>query len=449
MTNISIPAGTGPAVSGRTIAGHPAGLAFLFMTELWERFSYYGMRALLVYYMTKHLLIPQAEASNIYGIYTALVYFTPLFGGILADRVFGQHKMVLAGGILMALGHFLMAWESLFYVALGFIILGNGAFKPNISTQVGNLYPEGDPRRDRAFSIFYVGINIGAFLAPLVCGYLGETVGWHYGFGAAGVGMVIGLITYIAGRKYLPPDNLAREKAAHVEHEPLHKGDWEAIGALILISFFTIFFWATYEQQGNTIALWADTNTDRVIALGSWSWEVPASWFQSVNPFMIFAFTPFMVALWANQSAKGREPTTVSKMAIGCFLVGISYLVMIGAAWDYAANGPTNMLWLVGFLAILTIGELYLSPIGLSLFSKVAPTKYVSLLFGVWFLSSFFGNYAAGWLGSYWEVWSKETFFFVMFLISAGAGLGILVFNKPLKRIIASRSASEARGGAH
>src|SRR5579872_4552331 len=269
--------------------GHPKGLAFLFTTEMWERFSYYGMRALLVLYMTKYVLLPghagvlglpwvksalesvfgpldvQPLSSQIYGFYTALVYLTPIFGGLLADRVLGQRRTVVIGAALMAIGHFLMAVEQLLLVALFLLILGNGAFKPNISTQVGGLYAPGDHRRDRAYSIFYVGINVGAFLAPLVCGTLGERAGWHYGFAAAGVGMLIGLSIYLYAAPLLPPDELQKTKAAHAERRPLTRVEWRGIAALLALFIPTALFWATYEQAGNTIVLWADANTDRAI----------------------------------------------------------------------------------------------------------------------------------------------------------------------------------------
>src|SRR5580700_11317014 len=277
------------------IFGHPRGLTFLFTTEMWERFSYYGMRSLLVLYITKYLLLGrraegtlglsglkngleavfgpldvQPLSSQIYGLYTALVYLTPIFGGLLADRVLGQRRTVIIGAILMAIGHFLMAVEQLFLFALGALILGNGAFKPNISTQVGGLYAPGDPRRDRAFSIFYVGINVGAFLAPLVCGTLGEMLGWHYGFAAAGVGMLIGLAIYLYAMPLLPPDELQKAKAGRVERKPLDRDEWRAVVALLVLFLPNTLFWATYEQQGNTIALWADANTDRTLpATGS------------------------------------------------------------------------------------------------------------------------------------------------------------------------------------
>src|SRR5262249_240330 len=323
------------------IFGHPRGLAYLFTTEMWERFSYYGMRALLVLYMVKYLFTPQSSAevlglasfkhglefvfgplapqplaSQIYGFYTGLVYLTPILGGLLAARVPGEGRTVIMGATLMAIGHFMMAFEHLFLVALSFLILGNGAFKPNISTQVGSLYPPGDRRRDRAFSIFYVGINLGAFLAPLVCGTLGEELGWHYGFAAAGVGMTIGLAIYLHALPTLPPDDFTRRSSP--EKQALSRQERRAIWALLALWLPVMLFWATYEQQGNTIALWADQYTDRSINLGFWRGEIPTTWFQAVNPFMIFAFTPFIVALWRWQDA--GEPSTVTKMAIGCLL---------------------------------------------------------------------------------------------------------------------------------
>jgi len=291
-----------PAESARggELFGHPRGLTYLFTTEMWERFSYYGMKALLVFYMVKHLLQPeraqaviglaelktglefvfgpleiQPLSSHIFGLYTGLVYLTPVLGGYLADRVLGQRRMVIIGASLMAAGHFMMAFEPLFLLALLTLILGNGAFKPNISTQVGTLYAPGDPRRDRAFSIFYVGINLGAFLAPLLCGTLGETLGWHYGFGAAGIGMTIGLAIYLYASRTLPPDPLALRQPGPAQ--PFGRDEWRAMGALILLALPVTFFWATYEQQGNTIALWADGYTDRTINLLVWAGQSRAN----------------------------------------------------------------------------------------------------------------------------------------------------------------------------
>jgi POT family proton-dependent oligopeptide transporter len=442
--------------SGRDLFGHPKGLSVLFATEMWERFSYYGMRALLVLYMVKYLLQPgtvdtvigfgavrtalealfgplgvQPLASQIYGFYTGLVYLTPILGGLLADRVWGHRRTIVTGAILMAIGHFMMAVESLFLFALLALILGNGCFKPNISSQVGNLYAPGDRRRDRAYSLFYVGINLGAFLAPLVCGTLGERAGWHYGFGASGVGMLIGLAIYLIGTRHLPPDD--RHKASAAERPRLDRGEWGAVGALFLISVFVTFFWATYEQQGNTIALWADANTDRSIALLGWQAEIPTTWFQAFNPFMIFAFTPFVVALWARQAQRGREPSTVTKMALGCLVVALGNLVMVGAAWT-TGDGKASWLWLLVYFAFVTLGELYVSPIGLSLVSKAAPRSILSMMMGVWLATSFAGNFIAGWLGSFWSVMDKATFFLMIAAIAAAAGLAIFAFNRPLTR---------------
>jgi POT family proton-dependent oligopeptide transporter len=439
------------------VLGHPRGLTFLFATEMWERFSYYGMRALLVLYMVRYLLLPehgddviglaqlktflesisgpltpQPLASHIYGLYTGLVYLTPLIGGIVADRVLGQHRTIIIGAALMALGHFMMAFEPLFLIALTTLILGNGAFKPNMSAQVGGLYAPGDHRRDRAYSIFYVGINLGAFLAPLVCGTLGEEIGWHYGFAAAGVGMTIGLVTYLYAMPSLPPDALHQAIATHHEKQPLTGAEFRAVLAVIALFLPVTLFWATYEQQGTTIALWADDHTDRTIDLFVWHGEIPTTWFQAFNPFMIFAFTPLVIALWARQAKRGREPSTVIKMSIGCFLCALSYVIMAGAAW-VAAGDSASWLWLFAFFVVITIGELYLSPIGLSLVSKVAPARMVSMLMGVWLATSFIGNFLAGYLGSFWATMDKVQFFLMIAAIVAFAGLVILTFNRPLK----------------
>jgi POT family proton-dependent oligopeptide transporter len=431
--------------------GHPRALTYLFATEMWERFSYYGMRALLVLYMVKYLLdpqhagqvlglgpfrnalefvfgplAPQPLASQIYGFYTGLVYLTPIFGGLLADRVLGARRTVILGAALMAIGHFMMAFEHLFLFALGFLILGNGAFKPNISTQVGRLYAPGDRRRDRAFSIFYVGINLGAFLAPLVCGTLGEELGWHYGFAAAGVGMTSGLIIYLAATPTLPKDSFAKRETAAV---PMGREAWLSIGALMVLMLPVSLFWGTYEQQGNIIALWASEYTDRHL-FGA---EIPVTWFQAFNPFMIFAFTPFIVALWRRQGA--REPSTVAKMAIGCFLNAAAYLVMVAAAWT-AGGAPASWLWLLGYFVVITIGELYVSPVGLSLVTKVAPLHLLSMMMGVWLSTSFIGGFLAGYLGTSWSSMSKTDFFLMLAIISAAAGLMIALLNRPLRSIL-------------
>ena len=430
--------------------GHPRGLTFLFATEMWERFSYYGMRALLVLYMVKYLLQPAAVgsvlglasfraaleivfgpldlqplASQIYGFYTGLVYLTPIAGGLLADRVLGRRRTVILGAALMAVGHFMMAFEHLFLFALGVLILGNGAFKPNISTQVGALYAPGDRRRDRAFSIFYVGINLGAFLAPLVCGTLGEELGWHYGFAAAGVGMTTGLVIYLFAAPALPRESFA--KAA--PRQAAERTAWQPIVALLLLFVPVSLFWGIYEQQGNTIVLWASDYTDRHL----FGWDIPVTWFQALNPFMIFAFTPFIVALWRIQAA--REPSTVAKMAIGCFLASLAYLLLVAAAF-LSGGGQASWLWLFVYFVALTIGELYLSPTSLSLVTKVAPASLLSMIMGVWLATSFVGGFLAGYLGTFWSGMSKDHFFLMLAAIAASAGLAIALLHRPLRAVL-------------
>ena len=444
-----------PPTHGRRIGvagelfGQPKGLAFLFTTEMWERFSYYGMRALLVLYMTKYLLISdragtvrglagiksalealfgplgaQPLSSHIYGFYTALVYLTPIFGGLLADRVLGQRRTVVIGATLMAIGHFMMAVEQLFLFALLVLILGNGAFKPNISTQVGGLYAPGDHRRDRAYSIFYVGINIGAFLAPLVCGTLGEKAGWHYGFAAAGVGMLIGLAIYLYALPLLPPDELQKAKATAAVTTRFGRREWRSIMAIVVLFIPVALFWGTYEQQGNTIALWADANTDRTVALFGLNAEIPTTWFQAFNPFLIFVFTPFVIALWTRQAARGLEPSTITKMSLGCFGVALAYCIMAAAAWN-AGEAKASWSWLFAFFVVVTIGELYLSPVGLSLVTKIAPLRILSMMMGVWLATSFVGGFLAGWLGSFWSRMAKPEFFLLIAAIAALAGAAI------------------------
>ena len=454
-----------PVSARAELFGHPRGLTFLFTTEMWERFSYYGMRSLLVLYMTKFLLLEdhssnviglpklhralesvfghldvQPLSSQIWGLYTGLVYFTPIFGGLLADRVLGQRRTVVIGAVLMAIGHFMMASEQLFLFALLALILGSGCFKPNISTQVGGLYAPGDPRRDRAFSIFYVGINFGAFLAPLVCGTLGEGFGWHYGFAAAGVGMVIGLCVYLYALPSLPPDEMHKAHSAQLAHKPLDPNERRAVWALLALFVPNTLFWAAYEQMGNTIILWGDAYTDRSLdpthLLGATA-QLPTTWFLAVNPFMIFAFTPFVVALWARQAARGTEPATITKMALGCFGVCAAYLIMVAAALNAGVGSASadaagavaphkaSWLWLFAYFVVITLGELYLSPVGLSFVTKVAPARLISLMMGVWLATSFTGGFLSGYIGSFWSRMDKPEFFLLVAGVAAVAGVMI------------------------
>jgi len=449
------------AARSREFLGHPLGLSILFGTEMWERFSYYGMRALLILYLTKYLLLPghaetvwgydgvkstfewmfgplevQPLSSLIYGLYTGLVFFTPLPGGWIADRWLGQKRVVIIGIIMMAIGHFMMAFEALLFVALTILVIGVGVFKPNTTSQVGSLYAPGDHRRDRAYSVFYVGINVGAFLAPLVCGTLGEEVGWHFGFAAAGVGMLIALAVYLIGFDTLPEDELTKAKAAHHTRQPLTREERRAVLILILLCIPITLYWACYEQQGNTIALWAADNTDRTVDLYFWRGEMPATWIQSFNPFMIFAFTPFVLALWARQARAGSEPSSVSKMMQGCLYMAAANLIMVVAALLAGETGKSSWLWLFVYSAVLTVGEIYLSPISLSLYSKAAPPQILSTMMAVNFIPNFLGGgFLQGWLGTFWSVMSKADFFLMIAAISAVAAVMVWAFEKPLKPI--------------
>lgn len=440
----------------KTLLGHPAGLFVLFFTEMWERFSYYGMRALLVLYMVDYLIKNvrdgtvhvvgfltlqsgieavfgpqniQPLASQIYGIYTALVYLTPLFGGMIADRLLGQRKTVVIGAILMAIGQFFLAAESMFLVGLFFLIMGNGCFKPNLATQVGGLYPPGDPRMDRAYSIYYMGVNLGAFLAPLVCGTLGQKYGWSYGFAAAGVGMVCGLIFYLWGQKFLAEDHLTRGKKTHKEKVPLTSAEWKVIIALMVLVIVNAFFWAVYEQQGNTLQIFADRNADWHV----FGFEMPSTWFQAVNPMFIFGLTPVLISFWGWQSRQKKEPGSITKMAMGCSLLGLSFIPLIYIAHGLGETERISFLWLVGSTLILTVGELYLSPIGQSLVAQVAPPSLVSMLMGMWFLSNFIGNYLTGYLGTFYEKMPRDLFFVMLGGLGLAAGLAIFALGKPLR----------------
>lgn len=448
--------------------GHPRGLFILFLTEMWERFSYYGMRALLVLYMTNELLVnadkgetvfgyqtlkswiagflqftgfpgeitTQVLSSQLYGFYTGFVYLTPFFGGILADKVFGQKKTVYIGGILMTIGHFLMASQQFFFLALLFLILGNGCFKPNISTQVGSLYKQGDPRRDSAFTLFYMGINLGAFFSPFICGTLGQKVGWHWGFGAAGVGMIIGLIVYHFGRHLLPEDYFNRVHEKHEEHKPFTANEWGRIFALVFLCTICVVFWSVYEQQGNTLQLWADQNTDWTF----FGFEMPSSWYQAFNPFFIFTMAPLLDKFWMRQSKKGTEPTTTSKMGIGCIFLGLAFVIMIlGAKQMGTADAKLSIWWLIATTWVFTIGELYFSPIGLSLVTKVSPARIVSMMMGMWFLSSFLGNYLSGYIGGYYETMTKEAFFTLLLVLGVGSGLIFIAVRKPMEKMMVTR----------
>ncbi|HUO92536.1 MAG TPA: peptide MFS transporter [Rhizomicrobium sp.] len=443
-----------------TLFGHPRGLTFLFSTEMWERFSYYGMRAILVYSLVNYLLLHptvdtmigyhalkrglelvfnaghplalQPLSSNIYGTYTAFVYLTPVFGGMIADRWIGQRYSVIIGGIIMALGEFALMLPSTFLIGLLLIITGNGFFKPNISTQVGNLYKAGDSRIDRAYSIFYVGINVGATFSPLVCGSLGDAYGYHWGYGAAGIGLIVALIVYLSALRTLPADRIGRIKAQVTEKKPLTGEDWKAVIALVLLVIPGSLFWAAYEQQGNTISLFAQDLTDKHLIPGLINWQIPAAWFQAFNPAMIVAFTPLVVGFWGWQSKRGKEPSVLTKMALGNFMLALSYVIM-AAAMYFSGAGQIFWLWLFFYFAVITMGELYFSPIGLALTARVAPAQVLSMMMGFWFMTNFFGNLLQGYIGSYYSSMSKSSFFLLCAAVGAVAGVIFWLFNFPLK----------------
>jgi POT family proton-dependent oligopeptide transporter len=441
--------------------GHPKGLFVLFFTETWERFSYYGMRALLVLYMMQHLfakiesgepvygyntlksmieavygqLANQAMASQIYGIYTSLVYLTPVFGGIIADKFIGQKKSVYCGGILMAIGHLLMASEPFFLLALFFLILGNGFFKPNISTQVGSLYAEGDDRRDRAFLIFYMGVNLGAFFSPFICGTLGQKVGWHWGFSAAGVGMLIGLLVYHFGQKHLghsPHEKFEEETKAEKQNAPFTADDYKRIVALVLVCAVTIAFWGVYEQQGNTLQVLADQKADWDV----FGWTMPSTWLQSFNPFLIFVLTPIMSKIWGWQSKRHKEPGSIMKMAMGCAIMGLGFFLLMLILHLLPAGAKTHWIWLFVCTFFFTVGEIYLSPIGLSFVTKVSPARIVSTMMGIWLLSSFFGNYLAGSLGMLYEKMGEQSFMGLMGVLSFVGAVILFGMSKALHKTV-------------
>ena len=444
------------AAPEKTWLGHPRGLTVLFGTEMWERFSYYGMRALLVLYLVKYLLLPghvehvwlypqiktfydgmfgtlstQQYSSWIYGTYTGLIYASPLLGGWIADNYLGQRKTAIIGIVGMAFGHFMMAFEGLLFPALTILIIACGFFKTNTTSQVGMLYAPGDARRDRAYSIYYVGTNVGAFIAPLVCGTLGELVGWHYGFGAAGIGMLIALAIYLAGWNTLPADGL-KQKTVH-EKKPLNREEWKSVLALIATVLPLSLWWACYEQQGNIIALFADANTDRRLIPGLIDWQIPVTWFQAFNPFMIFAFTPFLLSLWTRQARDLKEPNSMYKIVLGCGLQALSYVLIAWAAWS-GGTGVISWLWLAAYFALVTLGEIYLSPIAQSLYSKVSPLRIVSLMMAVQFIPNFIGGgFLQGYLGTWWEGMSHYSFFLVIAAISLVAGVMILLLERPLR----------------
>lgn len=446
----------------RTFFGHPIGLSSLFATEMWERFSYYGMRALLVLYLTAEYAkggfgMAELDAFTIYGIFTGLVYVTPIIGGILADKVLGQRKTIYIGGLTMAIGQFMLASSgivtnlslrhSLFFTGLGILILGNGFFKPNISTMVGELYDNSDPRKDGGFTIFYMGINLGAFLSPLIAGKLGEQVAWQYGYMAAGIGMIVGTVwfflrSHTLGHIGMPPAvKTERNRLALKDWGSIliyvvsivtaifaiihgwgkipteisswiikvvavlgfgylvfsivkgtnGKTEWSRVGVIIVLALFNIFFWSGFEQAGTTFNIFARDNTQRMIG----NWEIPATWFQSVNAIFIVMFAPLFSILWAKLDKRKLNPNTPMKFGWGMLLLSIGFVIMAFANQKAQGNTLVSPMWLVMVFMLHTFGELCLSPIGLSMVTKLSPPKMVSTMMGVWMFSFAAGNIVA------------------------------------------------------
>jgi len=422
---------------------HPKGLYILFFTEMWERFSYYGMRAILTLYMYSQatgnnpgLGWDEAFALSIYGWYTMAVYVMSIPGGIIADRWLGQKKTVLFGGILLIFGHSILAIDAIWAFATGLtlIVLGVGGLKPNISTMVGGLYREGDPRRDHGFTVFYIGINVGAFLASLVVGGVGELYGWHYGFGLAGIGMFLGMLVFFYGQKYLknvgePPTKKNETKSAL--KTSLTKIEKDRMVVLFLSFIIIIAFWAAFEQAGGLMNIYTDSKVDKML-LG---WEIPTSWFQSLNPFFIMVFGTLVATFWLKRQRSNKEASTLFKMAIGTMIMGTGFLMMSGASLQAASAGKAGMYWLIVAYLLHTIGELCASPTALSFITKLAPVKYGSLMMGSYFAATGIGNKVAGLLGESASHAGELQIFTGIFIFTAIFGILLLVFLKKLKAL--------------
>ena len=433
--------------------GHPRGLSTLFFTEMWERFSYYGMRAFLILYMVAPaasggLGFADADAASIYGTYTGSAWGASILGGLVADRLLGQYRSVLIGGAIIALGHFTLAFRALpfFYTGLALIVLGTGLLKPNVSTLVGSLYERGDARRDAGFSIFYMGINLGAFIGPLIAGYLAQRVDWHVGFAAAGVGMTLGLVQYVLGRNRLTPalDRLAAtpRPVASATARTQSTGsagalgftasEWKRIGAIVVFFIVAILFWGAYEQAGSTLNLFADRYT-RLDVLGL---SFPSSWFQSVPPIFVILLAPMFAWVWLRLGP--REPSVPAKFALGLFFMAMSFLVLVpaGAMAQSGEGVRVSPWWLVVSYMVSELGELCLSPVGLSAVTKLAPVKIVGMMMGVWFLSNAFGNKLAGWAAGFFSTTPLVTLFGTVTAVLLATALVMFALVRPMRRLM-------------
>jgi len=386
----------------RTLFGHPPGLTVLFTTQMWAEFSFFGLQALLVYYMTKELGFSQAKSSLIYGAYGGAAFFSPFFGGLIADRWLGRTASVIIGATMMMAGHFAMAFESLLFPALALVALGNGLFIPPLAIQVGSLYADDDPRKAFAYSTYYMGINLGGLLAPLVCGTLGELYGWHWGFAAAGVGMAIGLVIYCSSLRYLPPEP-SRGRVAREASDSAAPVIREHVAILLMMVAMVVLFRVGYEQSGNVIALWVSDFTDRSIDLFGARATIPATWFQSINPLLIIIGTPVLIRIWRSGERKDSIAHLLRRMAIGCLIATAAMLVMVGASLVSGPDGArVSSLWVLGYFVLLTLGELFVIPVGLTLIESLAPVRFASMAMGGWYIAKFLGSTLAGIMGAYW-----------------------------------------------
>jgi POT family proton-dependent oligopeptide transporter len=430
---------------GKQWFGHPRGLATLFFTEMWERFSYYGMRAILLLYMVAPassggLGFATEKGTSVYGWYTMGVYAMSIPGGWIADRFLGLYRSVLIGGIIIALGHFSMVFRSqqMFYLGLCLVVIGTGMLKPNVSSIVGTLYDRDDARRDAGFSIFYMGINVGAFIAPLICGPLAQRIDWHWGFGAAGIGMTLGLIQYVAGKRYLvgadaPKTDASRardDQAAGKVPEPLTKTDWNRIIVIFILFVFATLFWAAFEQAGSSLNLFAD----RLTNLHMFGRDVPSSTFQSIQPLFVILLSPLFGILWLWMGRK--EPSSPGKFTLGLIFVGIGFLLLVPASGIAQAGVKVSPWWLVGVYFFHTVGELCLSPVGLSMVTKLAPERVVGLMMGVWFLSISLGNKLGGYTAGFFERLPLPTLFGAVAATTIVAGLILAALIKPIRSLM-------------
>ena len=442
---------TGAEGKAGELWGHPKGLFFIVFTEAWERFSFYGMQALLVLYMATYLFQPeatqnvigfslfagiveaifgslsvQALATQTFGLYVAFVYFSPVLGGLLGDRYLGRRTAVIIGGVLMAIGHFMMAFEELFLFALFALICGSGFLKGNLAAQVGNLYEKTDKRRDTAFSLYVMSINVGAFVAPLICGTLGELYGWHYGFGAAGIGMILGLIIYWVGADTLPKEHPIANKS---ERPTLEQGDGVVIIAIVIMLAITALFWTAQAQVWNTYPLWIKGRVDREL----FDMTMPITWFQSLDSLAVLLLAPVVIWWWRQQSTRQAEPNDVMKIAIGCLVFCLANIwLSIG---EFTSNTDhVAVFWPILYHFICAIGFLYIGPIALSLTSRAAPQAVNAMMVGSYYLAIFVGGIASGWLGRFYEKMVPGEFW----LMHAGiVGLGavlMFVLKQPLLR---------------